>query len=90
MAAAGCWTLAQLNWLSWAYQLEFKGKACFVQVHFSSLAFFGASIYGAVMTLHSFQAETSFYAQLQGGSKQGGKPELHKRYSFQRLSGSRS
>ena len=79
MAVAGCWTLAQLNWLLWAYQLEFKGSACFLQVHLSAVAFLGASIYGAVMTLHSFQSHASFHTHLQGGNKRGAKPEPRKR-----------
>ena len=64
VAVSGCWALTQLNWLFWAYQLEFNGSAVYLQVQLSSLAFFGASVGGAIVILRSFCPSTSFRDQM--------------------------
>ena len=71
MWAAGAWVLAQLNWLAWAYQLEFLGRAVFVQVQLSSLLFFAAHVYAAVFLLRQYQPQKSFRWQLLSTSGRG-------------------
>ena len=38
------WVITLLSWLGWAYQLEFRGRAVFLQLWIASLAFFAANI----------------------------------------------
>ena len=49
MALAGTvWAAAQVNWLLWAYTLEFGGASTFLAVQLSSLAFFFAHVWACV------------------------------------------
>eukprot|EP00210_Caulerpa_lentillifera_P000968 g934.t1 len=42
--AIAIWIISQVNWLFWAYLLEFQGVSCYLQVWFSSCLFLLANI----------------------------------------------
>jgi len=49
------WTITQLQWLAWAYSLEFKGMQVYRSLWIASLAFFGANIWFLVNIIDAYE-----------------------------------